>query len=120
MPSRAPVRRTRSRLNDLGDIPGPRGAAAARGSSALAGAGVRGPAPAVRERLPWRDPASKRVRFTVPATNSAASPGHQAPQPGGGHSGEPAVSGDHATGATGAATGPSPAAQGAAMTGTTP
>src|SRR5215469_15923430 len=93
------------------------GAAAARGSPVLAGAGERGPAPAVRERLPWRDPASKRVRFIVPATSSAASPGHQAPQPGGGHSGEPAVSGGHATGATGAAAGPYPAAESAEMTG---
>src|SRR6516162_11776099 len=95
-------------------------AAAARERAVLAGAGVRGPAPAVRERLPWRDSASKRVRFIVPATSSAASPGHQAPQPGGGHSGEPAVSGGHTTGATSAANGPSAAAQSAGMTGTTP
>src|SRR6516162_4522028 len=93
-------------------------AAAARERAVLAGAGVRGPAPAVRERLPWRDSASKRVRFIVTATSSAASPGHQAPQPGGGHSGEPAVSGGHTTGPSSAATGPSPAAQSAEMTGT--
>src|SRR5215831_18797000 len=110
----------RSRLNDLWGMPWPCGATAARESLVLPRAGVRGPARAVRERLPWRDPASKRVRFIVPATSSAASHGHQAPQPGGGHSGVPAVSGGHTTGATGAATGPSPAAQNAEITGTTP
>src|SRR5215831_9538404 len=91
---------------------GPRGPCAGRG---------RYEGAAVRERLPWRDPASKRVRFIVPATSSAASHGHQAPQPGGDHSGMPAVSGGgHTTGATTAATGLSPAAQSAEITGITP
>src|SRR5215475_12385790 len=65
-----------------------------------------GPAPAGRERLPWSDPASKRVRFIVPATSSAAGPGHQAPKPGGGRAGEQAVSGGYNTVATGGGAGP--------------
>src|SRR5262245_36042642 len=71
-----------------------------------------GPAPAGRERLPWSDPASKRVRFIVPATRSAAGPGHQAPERGGGRAGEQAVSGGYNTVAAGGGAGPVPVAGG--------